>query len=510
LETYGLGGLLALGLLAVGERVPANVLGQSFLLLSTVGALWCALRMRLPTGRWPARLLREGALALGLSLALGGGVPALTAAVGWAERLAWANLGALGVALVLAGSGAIFAVLRAGVWLWHYWNRLRRRRLLWSLTHAHLVVVVAVALLVAVLGGIQVAASVTDPPRRLTPDWAPALVDLLARTVFPFLGIVVVWLAGLLIILLPPSALFSYFVARRTTRRLESLTAAAAALRRGDLSARVDVTGEDEVAQLQADFNAMAADLEAATGELQAERDKIVALLEARRALMANVSHELRTPVATLRGYLEAASAGADGVPAGLRRDLEVMAGEVERLQKLIDDLFTLARAEVEGLSLRLEPTDVAPLVRNRVAALAPLAWQTGRVEVVAEVPPEPQVAHVDPDRLEQVLVNLLRNGVRHTPPGGIVAVVVIGEADHVRVDVRDTGAGIPAEELDRVWERFYRGAEAQVRDGRGAGLGLALVKELTEAMGGTVALESAAGEGSRFTLRLPRALPRP
>jgi signal transduction histidine kinase len=137
---------------------------------------------------------------------------------------------------------------------------------------------------------------------------------------------------------------------------------------------------------------------------------------------------------------------------------------------------------------------------------MAPLAWRSDRVEVVAELPSDLPRALADPERLKQVLINLLRNGVRHTPPGGIVALLVAAEAEHVRIGVRDTGTGIAPEDLPHVWERFYRGAEARVKDHRGAGLGLALVKELTEAMGGTVEVESEIGQGSCFTLRLPRA----
>jgi signal transduction histidine kinase len=310
---------------------------------------------------------------------------------------------------------------------------------------------------------------------------------------------------GTLLAVLPPSVILSYFVARRTTRRLETLAAATRALREGDLSARVPVVGEDEVAQLQDDFNVMAADLERATGDIQAERDKVASLLQSRRELIANVSHELRTPVATIRGYLESSLAGNSEAAPELRHDLEVMAREVERLQGLIDDLFTLARAEVDGLAIDLRPTDVDVVVQRRVEAMAPLAWQKGRVEVVAEVSPDLPPALADAGRLEQVLINLLRNGVRHTPPGGIVAVMVAGEADAIRIDVRDTGEGIPTEELPRVWERFYRG-EGSRKDGRGAGLGLALVKELVEAMDGTVGVESVVGRGSCFTVRLPQA----
>jgi signal transduction histidine kinase len=506
-ESWVLGTFLITGPLLVGEQIPANALGQSFLFLGLVCALWCALRLRVPAGRGRARLLREGAAALGLTLTLGGGLPALAFIVGWGDRFARSNLGVVGAVLVLGAGGMIFAALRIGVWLWHAWNRLRRRRMLWALTHAHLTVVVMLALLMATLGGFQIISTMEDLPGRFpSPDWASAFVDLLARTIFPLVGIVAILLIVLLAILLPPSAIFSYIVARRTTRRLESLAAAATALRWGDLSARVPVEGEDEVAQLQTDFNAMAAYLERATGEIQAERDKVVTLLQSRRDLIANVSHELRTPVATLRGYLESILKDKGVAPVGLRPDLEVMANEVERLQGLIDDLFTLARAEVDGLVLNVRPTDIGSLVRERVEAMAPLAWQSDRVELVAEVPPDLPPALADPERLEQVLINLLRNGVRHTPPGGIAAALVAAEAEHVRIEVRDTGAGIPPAELDHIWERFYRGAEARVKDHRGAGLGLALVKELTEAMGGAVEVKSEAGRGSCFTLRLPRA----
>jgi signal transduction histidine kinase len=261
------------------------------------------------------------------------------------------------------------------------------------------------------------------------------------------------------------------------------------------------------VAQLQADFNVMAGELERAVRDLQAERDKVAVLLQARQQMTASVSHELRTPVATLRGYLQSSRARLEGqLPEPLARDLAVMEGEVLRLQSLIEDLFALSRAEVGALPLDLQPTDVGALVGRRVKAMAPLAWRANRVEVVqglaADLPP----AMADEGRLEQVLTNLLRNGVQHTLPGGIVAVAAGVEGQEIRIDVRDTGEGIAEEDLPYIWDRFYRG---QARDGAekgGAGLGLALVKELAEAMGGRVAVDCTAGQGSCFTVRLPRA----
>jgi signal transduction histidine kinase len=210
-----------------------------------------------------------------------------------------------------------------------------------------------------------------------------------------------------------------------------------------------------------------------------------------------------------VRAMLESAQKQKGLRPASLRRDLEVMEGEVLRLQRLIDDLFTLSRLEVEQLTMACRPTDVAPVVKRIVDAMAPLAWDSGRVQVVAEPADDVSPACVDESRLEQILANLVRNGIRHTPPGGIVVVAAADEASEdgasvVRIEVRDTGEGIAPEELPHIWERFYRGENARSDDGRGAGLGLALVKELAEAMGGSVEVDSVVGEGSRFVVRLP------
>ncbi len=151
-----------------------------------------------------------------------------------------------------------------------------------------------------------------------------------------------------LALVLPPSALFSYLFARRIIQRIEMLVSATSALRKGNYSTRVPVSGEDEIARLQANFNAMAADLEHTMRELQEERDAVATLLKARRELIASVSHELRTPIATLRGYLESTRTHwSDTPPPTLRQDLQIMEQETMRLQALIDDLFTLARAEV-------------------------------------------------------------------------------------------------------------------------------------------------------------------
>jgi signal transduction histidine kinase len=141
----------------------------------------------------------------------------------------------------------------------------------------------------------------------------------------------------------------------------------------------------------------------------------------------------------------------------------------------------------------------------QRIAeAAVPLAWNQGRVEIVSRISGTlPQVL-ADPERLEQIIWNLITNAVRHTPPGGLVLIGAEPVEDQLEIEVRDTGDGIDPAELPLIWDRFYRASNA--RDRAGAGLGLALVRELTEAMGGTVAVESEPGEGSRFSIRLPLA----
>jgi signal transduction histidine kinase len=295
------------------------------------------------------------------------------------------------------------------------------------------------------------------------------------------------------------SSIVGYLLSRRLVGRLEQLSQAAEALRGGDLTARVPLTGRDEVSQLQQSFNTMAGDLEHAMGDLAAERDRVSGLLEAHHQLVAGVSHELRTPVATVRGYLESALRRDGTLPRDLKSDLDTADREVVRLEALIDDLFTLSRAEVDRLELRPAPTDIGALVRGRVETQAPLAWRQRKVQLLAEVPPEGPIAQVDAQRVAQIVSNLLSNAIRHTPPGGLVAASVVAEPDVVRIEVCDTGEGIPPEALARLWERFYTG-----HDGAGAGLGLALVKQLTESMGGSVDVTSAPGDGSCFSIRLP------
>jgi signal transduction histidine kinase len=509
-------GMLTLFCLSLleGDASPF-VFSNGLLFLCGVCGMWVVLRARIPQGSWLRQGIWEVVVGFSLSLVMALGLRLPATWLGWETVWRASNLGdglspgsTPEVALLFLATGPGYLVARAGVRFWLRWNQMRRKRMLWALTHAQLTVVALVAVIGAL--GLFVLSSLFETLPVAGPESADLLTSFATRllhTIFPATIALAVLIATVLIALLPPSALVSFLIARRTTRRLERLAAAASALREGNYGARVEVVGEDEVAQMQSGFNAMADDLEQTLRDLQVERDRVGRLLESRRELVASVSHELRTPVATARATLESAlSRWPTSLPDNLRHDLEVTDGEIIRLQRLIDDLFVLAAGDAGGLALECQPLDVAPLIQRMVDALAPLAWNSGRVEVVAELPAESPAALADGARLEQILSNLLRNGIRHTPPGGIVGLMVAVEEDAVCIEVRDTGEGIAPEDLPYIWDRFYRGRSSSGVQSEGTGLGLTLVKELTEAMGGTVAVESIVGQGSCFTVRLPKA----
>ena len=345
------------------------------------------------------------------------------------------------------------------------------------------------------------------------------------------------------------SGVAAYLLSRRLGRRLDALSRAAEGVASGDLTRRVEVGEPDEVGRLAERFNLMAERLQATIAALEVEKQKVEESLRTRRELMANVSHELRTPLALIRGHVESLMMGArvsTGDPAGAgeggsgeagettrAKYLEIIEAEIDNLSRLIDDLFALATAETGGLPLELEPVSVAEVVAEAVEAIRPIARREHQVTVVTRVEPDLPTVLADRRRVVQVLNNLLRNALRYTPEGGLVAVEAAGgrrgtlrdghpletqpalaqdrlddgrEAASVVVAVADTGLGIPAEALPHVFERFYRADAARDRASGGAGLGLAIVRELVEAMGGYVAVESAPGEGSRFSFSLPVA----
>jgi signal transduction histidine kinase len=407
-------------------------------------------------------------------------------------------------AFALIGGVLVFPYFffRIFVRLWVWWGHLRERRLIWSLMNSHLI---AVALLQAIVILPSTLLLMTTMSYETLADFLPnnpfAHFFYRLTLALPMLGLAILASIALLFALLPFSALVSYLFARRTRRRLQALMDAAHAARDGDYQTRIPVSGKDEIAKLQTDFNTMASNLESHVSALRDEREKVAALLHSRRELMASVSHELRTPIATVRAYLESALRRGEGdsLSALSEADLSVIQRETLRLQALVDDLFALSRAEVDQLALKCVPTSAPAVIQRVVNTVAPMAWQVNRVEVAAQAPSWLPPVLADESRLEQVLRNLIHNSLRHTPPGGIVFVSAREADGRAEIQVRDTGEGISADDLPHVWDRYYRGSA-----NGGTGLGLALVKSFTEAMGGQVAVESAPGEGACFTVILP------
>jgi signal transduction histidine kinase len=271
------------------------------------------------------------------------------------------------------------------------------------------------------------------------------------------------------------------------TRPLREMAGAAGKMARGDYTQRVHTASRDEVGELAAAFNRMSADLE------QVER--------LRRDLVANVSHELKTPISALRAHLENL---LDGVEQPNRETLQVMLQQSERLSRLVEQLLDLSRLESGDIPFQRQPVALPSLVSEVVSEVG--VGSAGRVAVSQDVPAGLPPLWADPERLHQVLFNLLDNAVRFTPAGGTVTVTASRNGDRCEVRVTDTGPGIPPEHLPLLFERFYRVDQARARGDGGTGIGLAIARSIVEAHGGTIWARSEVGRGSVFGFDIPLA----
>ena len=277
----------------------------------------------------------------------------------------------------------------------------------------------------------------------------------------------------------------SLWLARRLTRPLRAVESTARVLASGDLSARValDDRTEDEIAGVASALNVMAEQLEAARGS--------------ERAFLLSVSHDLRTPLTSIRGYAEALADGTlDGEdPEARRRAADVIMAEARRLERLVRDLLDLSRLDGHQFSLHPRSVDASVVVRDAVGAFQPQADDLGVALTLAAATPVP--ADLDPERLGQIVANLVENALKYARTA--VEVAVRADADSVSISVADDGPGIPSDVGDHVFERLYTGRDAPARS-IGTGLGLAIVHELAAAMGGRATLDPTTG-GTRFTV---------
>jgi signal transduction histidine kinase len=292
------------------------------------------------------------------------------------------------------------------------------------------------------------------------------------------------------------AASLGYFLSMALTDRMVVLSQAAQDIARGRLSARVPVSGRDEMASLAQTFNEMAQQLEVAA-EQQRELDHL------RRNLIAWVGHDLRTPLASIRAIVEALADGVVEDSDTVQRYLRTAQREIRSLSQLIDDLFHLAQLEAGGVPLERSPNSISDLISDTMESFAQLALRR-EVTVRGSAAPGVDPVFMDTKQIGRVLSNLVGNALRHTPPGGVVEVRAVRTATGVRVDVHDSGEGIPADDVPHIFERFYRGEKSRNRTTGGAGLGLAIAKAIVEAHGGCIDVYSAVGEGTRFYFVLP------
>ncbi len=300
-----------------------------------------------------------------------------------------------------------------------------------------------------------------------------------------FMGMVnrSLWIAGLVAAAL--ALVLAWLLVRHLAGPLRGLERAASRIAAGDLAARVPAVGDDELGRLAQAFNAMAESLE------QAER--------AKRQMIADVAHELRTPITILRAAVEGFE---DGVIAPTPENLSALKDKIHLTARLIDDLQQLALADMGHLTLRKEAFSLGDLVADIAAMVEPQLADAG-ISLATEVAPEVPPVHGDRQRVQQVLLNLLANAMRHTPAGGAITVGGRRANGEVEVWVDDTGSGIPPGEAERIFDRFYRAGNVPPGS-PGSGLGLSVAKAIVEAHGGRIWAQNRPEGGASFRFTLP------
>lgn len=304
------------------------------------------------------------------------------------------------------------------------------------------------------------------------------------------LSIILLLFAGII------ATTFGIFVATSITDSLRQLANTAQRVAGGDLSARVAVTGNDEVARVGEAFNEMAAQLQQAA----VQREELDSL---RRDLVAWTSHDLRTPLTSVRAMVEALHDGVVEDPEMVRRYYSTIRADVIALNKLIDDLFELAQLDAGGLDFEIAPHSLSDLISDALERFQALAQQRNIIldgKVEANVDPVP----LDASKISRVLANLLSNALRYTPAGGEVKVRARRTAAGAEVTIQDSGPGFNPDDLPRVFEKFYRGEQARSRTTGGAGLGLAIAHSIVIAHGGRIWAENIVEKGALIGFILP------
>jgi signal transduction histidine kinase len=284
--------------------------------------------------------------------------------------------------------------------------------------------------------------------------------------------------------------LIGIFLARTISRPIRELTTATQMVAQGELGHQVPVRRKDELGELAVSFNQMSADLARST--------------ELRRQMTADVAHELRTPLSLIMGYAEGLSEGKlEGTP----ETFDVLYDESLHLNRLVDDLRTLSLADAGELSLNRRLVCPQTLLKRAATVYAAQAREQD-VSLKVEAENDTAEIKVDPDRMAQVLGNLVRNALRYTPAGGEIVLSADQYPRSVTLCVRDTGAGIAPDSLPHIFDRFYRADESRHQENGESGLGLAIARSIVEAHGGTISAVSTLGAGTTFRIELPALNP--
>jgi histidine kinase len=283
------------------------------------------------------------------------------------------------------------------------------------------------------------------------------------------------------------AAALSWYMSQRIVRPIRRVVKASHYIAEGHYDERLPAAQRDEIGELTRSFNALAAAL--------AQTETM------RQQLIGDVSHELKTPLASIKGYMEGLQ---DGVIPATPETFQLVHREADRLQRLVSDLQELSKAEAAQLVMNIQPCNAADLVNGAVDALRPQYDDKGTT-LETDLPDDPLLVRADPDRIRQVLVNLLGNALQYTPSGGRVRLQLRHEGSTAHFSVKDTGIGLDKGDLERVFLRFYRVDKSRSRASGGSGIGLTIARHIVEAHHGRSWAESAGpGQGSAFHFILP------
>lgn len=368
------------------------------------------------------------------------------------------------------------------------------RQLKWRIVGGNMAVVIAGATLVLLMTQIITRTVVPEPLLAEVQALAEAsnptgveaatavLLDTFRRTIFTAVSvgtigaIVVGWLSSLAI-------------ARQILRPLNQITSSSQRIANGRYDERIPVPDSAELASVATHFNQMA--------------DALATIEEQRITLIGNVSHELRTPLTSMVGYVEGLM---DGLFPGNEETYAPMHAEMQRMQRLVDDLQTLSRVEAGEIGLQQRPFSLRPIIQQVLSQLQP-QLAAGQLQTVVDNPQTAVIVHADPDRTAQVLLNLIGNAIRYTPPHGTLTIHLSRSDPFAHIAIRDSGIGIPAEAIPLLFERFYRVDQSRTRKSGGSGIGLTISRRLVWAMGGDITAHSdGPDQGSTFTFTLPLA----